>query len=103
MPTQPTTLQLQRRLDRRQELADEAVAALAHGRRHADMLYDQVVELEDALERDHPDVVAQRFGDWATRDAHQLASHQQNTATDCPHCTAARAEPSEATRQARSA
>jgi hypothetical protein len=87
-----TPLQLQRLLGRRQQIANEATAALAHGSRKAHRLYALLAELEDQLERDHPRVVAELLGDWATQEADELATHQEGTATACEHCQSARAQ-----------
>ena len=82
---------LQRRLDARQNLADNAVAALAHGRRTADRLYQQLSDLEDDLADTHPKVFQGQYGNWAARDADQLAHHQSNTQANCDRCQAATA------------
>ncbi|MGV8965361.1 MAG: hypothetical protein ACOH2F_03705 [Cellulomonas sp.] len=90
MPTRVSARQeTQRSLDIRQKLADEAVAALAHGQRRADTLYTQLTDLEGQIEHDHPQLVARNFGTWATHDADQLALHQSAMAPDCTHCEAA--------------
>lgn len=94
MPTtnQATTAQLQRLLEHRQQIADQATAALAHGSRRAHRLHALLAELEDHLERAHPRVVAALIGDWATQDAQDLALHQAGDVTACEHCQAARGQ-----------
>lgn len=79
---------VQRLLERRQHVADESTAALAHGSRKAHRLYVLLAELEDQLEQDHPRVVAAHLGAWATHDADQLASHQRSAVTACVYCQA---------------
>ena len=100
---QANAQRLQALLERRQRVADDATAALAHGSRKAPRLYALLAELEDQLESDHPRVVAALLGQWATRDANQLAGHQEGTVTACDYCQAARAQNAAATPQARSA
>ncbi|NMM23746.1 MAG: hypothetical protein HHJ11_09655 [Phycicoccus sp.] len=100
---QPNAQRLQALLERRQRVADDATAALAHGSRKADRLYGLLAALEDRLERDHPRVVAAHLGEWATRDANQLAGHQEGTITACGHCQADRAQNAAATPRARTA
>ena len=90
MPHNETQRRLQRTLLARQDLADAATSALAHGRRRADTLYARLAELEDQLERDHPQLVQRLFPEWATRDAEQLGRHTRGDAPTCADCQAAR-------------
>jgi hypothetical protein len=100
---QTTSQRLHALLERRQRVADEATAALAHGSRKADRLYAILAALEDQLEQDHPRVVAAHLGAWATHDADQLASHQRSAVTACDYCQAAREQTAAAMPRVRTA
>ena len=63
---------------------------VAHSQRSTNRLYAELAAIEGKLEVDASRIASARYSAWATRDADQLAGHQDDTAPNCEHRQAAR-------------
>lgn len=84
---------LNRLLQRRAQLAEDATRALAHRLADDEAAGAQLRDVEDLLAMAHPDTAERCSTRWIERDAARLQAHLDGRVLTCPECQRSKAIP----------